>query len=221
MAGADLAVVAFAASAGVATFLAPCAYPLLPGYVGYYVGREEATLAGALARGLAATLGALLALGVALGVVLLAGRALVARVPVAALDPLVGVALVAVGLLVLTDRAPELGVSLPARRRSVLGFGVFGAGYGLAAAACVVPLLLGVATRALTLDPAGAAVAVGSYALAAALPLLSVTLLAAVGSDLLRAASGRLGAVHRVAGAVMVLAGLAQVWRSLAFLGLV
>ncbi len=202
MAGADLAVVAFAASAGVATFLAPCAYPLLPGYVGYYVGREEATLAGALARGLAATLGALLALGAALGVVLLAGRALVARVPVAALEPLVG-------------------VSLPARRRSVLGFVVFGAGYGLAAAACVVPLLLGVATRALTLDPAGAAVAVGSYALAAALPLLSVTLLAAVGSDLLRAASGRLGAVHRVAGAVMVLAGLAQVWRSLAFLGLV
>ena len=63
---ADLAVVVFAASAGVATFLAPCAYPLLPGYVGYYVGREEATLAGALSRGLAATLGALCALAVVL-----------------------------------------------------------------------------------------------------------------------------------------------------------
>lgn len=216
---ADLAVVAFAASAGVATFLAPCAYPLLPGYVGYYAGREEASLAGAAGRGLAATAGALVALAAVLGVVLVAGRTVVARVPVAALDPLVGVALVGFGLLVAAGRAPELAVPLPTRRRSVLGFVVFGAGYGLAAAACVAPLLLGVVTRALTLSPAGAALAVGSYALAAALPLLSVTLLAAVGSDLLRAASGRLGSVHRVAGAVMALAGVAQVWRSLVFLG--
>jgi cytochrome c-type biogenesis protein len=216
---ADLAVVAFAASAGVATFLAPCAYPLLPGYVGYYAGREEASLAGAAGRGLAATAGALVALAAILGVVLVAGSAVVARVPVAALDPLVGVALVGFGLVVAAGRAPELAAPLPARRRSVLGFVVFGAGYGLAAAACVAPLLLGVVTRALTLSPVGAALAVGSYALAAALPLLSVTLLAAVGSDLLHAVSGRVGPVHRVAGVVMALAGVVQVWRSLVFLG--
>ena len=38
--------VAFAVSAGVATFLAPCAYPLLPGYVGYYLSQEDADVVG-------------------------------------------------------------------------------------------------------------------------------------------------------------------------------
>lgn len=33
---------AFAFSAGVFTFFAPCAYPLLPGYVSYYLGRTTA-----------------------------------------------------------------------------------------------------------------------------------------------------------------------------------
>lgn len=35
---ADLSLVAFAFSAGLGTFFAPCAYPLLPGYVSYYLG---------------------------------------------------------------------------------------------------------------------------------------------------------------------------------------
>jgi cytochrome c-type biogenesis protein len=215
------AAVAFAAGAGVATFLAPCAYPLLPGYVGYYVGREEATLGGALGRGLAATAGALAALAALLAVAVGAGAAVLARLPVAVLDPLVGVVLLVLGVLVAAGRAPDPRLPLPARRRSVAGFVAFGAGYGLAAAACVLPLLLGVVARASALPPASAALVAGSYALAAALPLLSVTLLAAVGSDLLRAASGRLGPVHRVAGVAMALAGVAQVARSLVFLGVV
>ena len=38
----------FAFSAGVATFFAPCAYPLLPGYVAFYLGDAgpSATLGG-------------------------------------------------------------------------------------------------------------------------------------------------------------------------------
>lgn len=34
----DFSLVAFAFSAGLGTFFAPCAYPLLPGYVSYYLG---------------------------------------------------------------------------------------------------------------------------------------------------------------------------------------
>lgn len=145
---ADAGSLTFAAGAGVATFLAPCAYPLLPGYVGYYVGRMDATLAGALGRGAAATAGALIALGAVLAVALVAGSAILARVPVAVLDPFVGGVLLGPGVLVALDRAPEFRLPLPERRRTVAGFAVFGAGYGLAAAACVVPLTLGVVKRA-------------------------------------------------------------------------
>ena len=54
--------VSFALTAGVATFFSPCAYPLLPGYVGFYVNStdtESASVTGAGIRGVAAALGVL------------------------------------------------------------------------------------------------------------------------------------------------------------------
>lgn len=207
----------FAVGAGLATFFAPCAYPLLPGYVGYAIQGDETGLGGATLRGLAASAGAVAVL-VVIGALLLAvGGRLARHLPL--LEPLIGVALVVLGALVLSDRAPTLHLRLPERRRSVLGCAVFGGGYALAAAGCVVPVVLGVVTQALALTPSRAAVALGSYAAATALPLTGVTLLAAVGSDALRAWSARTSTVQRLAGAVMIVAGVAQIVASLRYLG--
>jgi cytochrome c-type biogenesis protein len=211
--------VAFAVGAGLATFFAPCAYPLLPGYVGYTLREEETGLAGAALRGLAASAGAVVVL-VTLGGLLLAVGGRVAR-RLTLLEPAVGAALVVFGVLVVIDRGPTLHLRLPKRRASVAGAAVFGGGYALAAAGCVVPVVLGVFTQALTLVPSRAAVALGSYAAATALPLTGVTLLAAVGSDALRAWSGHTGTVQRLAAGVMILAGVAQVVASLRYLGVV
>ncbi len=65
---------AFAASAGVATFFAPCAFPLLPGYVGYYLSESDRDT-GMLAPAVAAAGGALGALGVVALLVLAVGSA--------------------------------------------------------------------------------------------------------------------------------------------------
>jgi cytochrome c-type biogenesis protein len=213
------AVVAFAVTSGVATFFAPCAYPLLPGYVGYYLGEDDATLSGAVVRGSAAAVGALVVLGGIAGVVLTLGQRLVRNL--ALVEPVVGALLVVLGVLYVTGRAPDLSVALPQRRASVAGFGLFGGVYALAAAGCVVPLFLGVVSQSLTLPPASATVALGSYAAAVALPLFGVTLLAAVGSDALRGVSKHVGSIQRVAGVVMVLAGLGQIALSLSLLGIV
>lgn len=210
--------VTFAVGAGLATFFAPCAYPLLPGYVGYAL-RDDTGLGGAAVRGLAASTGAVVVL-VGLGGLLLAvGGRLARHLPL--LEPLVGVVLVGLGLLLLTDRAPTLHLRLPERRSSVAGAAVFGGGYALAAAGCVVPVVLGVFTQALALAPSRAAVALGSYAAATALPLTGVTLLAAVGSDALRALSARVDTIRRLAAVLMILAGVAQVAASLRYLGVV
>jgi cytochrome c-type biogenesis protein len=211
--------VAFALSAGVATFFAPCAYPLLPGYVGYYLGTEGADPRGALVRGVVAAGAALVVLGGVAGALLTAGGRLVRNL--SALEPVVGAALVVLGALVLTGRAPELRVALPARRRSVAGFALFGAVYALAAAGCVVPVFLAVVGQSLTLPPAQAAVALGGYAAAASAPLAVVTVLAAVGHDSLSRLAGRVGSVQRLAGALMVVAGVWQVGISLSYLGVV
>ena len=209
---------AFALTAGVATFFAPCAYPLLPGYVGYYLSREEADLAGATVRGVAATVGALAVLALVGWVLVSLGTRVVSNLAI--LEPVVGIALVVLGLAVLSGRAPSLHLLLPERRASVAGFALFGGVYAVAAAGCVVPVVLGVVTQALTLPPAQATAVVGVYAAAVSLPLLGVTLLSAVGSDALRAASSYVGSVQRVAAAVMIVAGVAQVGVSLSYLGL-
>lgn len=211
--------VTFAVGAGLATFFAPCAYPLLPGYVGYALQEEETGLGGATLRGLAASAGAVVVLAVLGGLLLTIGGRLARHLTL--LEPLVGAALVVLGGLVLTDRAPTLHLRLPERRASVAGSAVFGGGYALAAAGCVVPVVLGVVTQALTLAPSRAAVALGSYAAATALPLTGVTLLTAVGNDAVRAWSARIGTVQRLAAVVMIVAGVAQIVASLRYLGVV
>jgi cytochrome c-type biogenesis protein len=215
--GAFAGTVAFAFSAGVATFLAPCAFPLLPGYVGYYVSREDADRSGAVVRGLTAALGALLVLSLVLGLLYTVGQSLVSRLTL--FEPVVGVALVLVGGLYLLGRAPQLHLSLPQRRASVWGFGLFGGVYALAAAGCVVPVFAGVVTQSLTLPAGEGVVALFVYAASVAVPLALVTLLSAVGSTAVRGLSAHVGSVQRVAGGVMLAAGLWQVVASLRFLG--
>ncbi|PSP97622.1 hypothetical protein BRC89_10790 [Halobacteriales archaeon QS_4_70_19] len=59
----------------------------------------------------------------------------------------------------------------------------------------------------------GAVFVLGTYALGMAVMMVAVTLLAAVGrAGLLRRLSGRTGRVSRAAGALLVVAGLAQIY---------
>ena len=206
-------VLAFALSAGLTTFFAPCAFPLLPGYVGYAL--QQNGVPGVAAAGAAAA-GALATLAAVSGLAFVFGRALTGVLP--AFEPLVGLGLVVFGALVATDRVPEVRVPLSRRPDSVAGFGVFGAAYALAAAGCVVPLFLGVVGQAATLPaPAGVAV-LGAYAAGVTAPLAGITLLTGAGVGSWRSA-GRLSRyVKPVAGTVMVAAGLGQLYLSVAVL---
>lgn len=206
---------AFAASAGVATFFAPCAFPLLPGYVGYYVHRSGADPPG-VASAAAAAVGSLAALGVLAGLAFALGRTLTTTIP--RLEPVVAVVLIGFGVLVLADRVPTVTVPLPPRPESVLGFGVFGALYAVAAAGCVVPLLLGVVAQASTLSLPGGIAVLGVYAGAVTAPLVGVTLLTSVGLESWRGLGRYAGQVKRVAGGVMIAAGVGQLYLSVVVL---
>jgi len=205
-------IVTFAVGAGAATFFAPCSYALLPGYVGYYVAamdRETAPLSGAVSRGAAAAVGALgtfLLLG---GIAAVAGDLIEAVLPVAELA--VGVVLVALGIAVLAGKTGSLHVPLPERRSSILGFGLFGAMYALASAACVLPLFLALVVRSLTLSARGTIAVLGAYGGVVATLLLVVTVATAVGrnagTDRLALGSGRLVSL---AGLLLIGAGLGQ-----------
>ena len=209
--------VSFAVASGVATFFSPCAYPLLPGYVGFYVNQtdaDEVSIGGAGIRGIAAGIGVLATFGVLAGATVRVGHATLSKITV--FESLVGGLLAVFGLLVVAGRSPSVTVPLPKRRASVLGFGLFGAGYALAGAGCVAPIFLAVIARSIALPADAAAVVVVTYAGVVAALLVATTV--ATGMGLLTNA-GRLaaysGQLKRLAGAVMVFAGLGQLYLAL------
>lgn len=203
----------FALGAGVLTFFSPCVYALLPGYVGYYVANVDAKstpLAGALARGTTASLGALGTFAVLSVVALAAGEVLERFLPV--FEYLVGAFLVVFGVLVLYKGAFSLTVTLPERQETLLGFGVFGAMYALAATACVLPLFLSVSLVAVEFSVAGTLLVLGAYATSFAALMVATTVMTALGQErLFSQFSGHAGALSKVAGVVLVCAGLLQV----------
>lgn len=208
---------AFALGAGVATFFAPCSYALLPGYIGYYVATTEGDsppIFGALVRGGAASIGVFATFAVLSVVAVAAGDLLERLLPTVELG--VGVLLVALGLAVATGRTGSLHVRLPKRRSTVVGFGLFGALYALAATACVLPLFLAVALQSVTLSPPETAVVFGAYAGSIGALMLATTAATAVGYDAL---AGRVAAhaeaLTRLAGVVLVLAGIGQLYVAL------
>jgi len=211
-----LGALGFAFGAGAVTFFSPCAYPLLPGYVGYFVhaaDREtESPVRGALVRGAAAAAGVLAVFAVLVGAVYVFGQVAVA--PLETVEPAIGALLVALGVVTILDRGPSVHRSLPARRRSVAGFALFGGAYAVAAAGCVLPVVSAVVLQALQFPPGPSALVIVAYAIGVCGLMLVVTVLSAVGVDLGRPVTARFGLVNRLAGGVMVLAGLWQIYRA-------
>jgi cytochrome c-type biogenesis protein len=211
----------FAVGAGTATFFSPCVYALLPGYISYYVAsvdEESAPLAGATARGLAATVGAVATFGVLSVLAIVASETVEQAIPI--VEPLVGLVLIVLGTLVFWKGAVSLSIPLPERRTSVIGFGLFGAGYAVAATACVLPVFLSVALQALNLGVGGAVVVLGAYAGTFGLLMLAATVATAIGHD---AVVGRMtahsGLLTRAAGVVIVIAGSIQLYVALQVTG--
>ena len=209
------ATLAFAFGAGLTTFGAPCVFPLLPGYVGYYAGQHgERGSTRPFLQGLAAAAG-VLAVFAALtaGVYGVDSRVLSSM---ADLEPLAGGLLVVLGAATLTGHAPSIRVALPRRRDTPLGVFVFGGVYAIAAAGCTVSILLAVVAQALSMAPLSGAAVVTAYALGVAAPMVGLTVAIGYGYDLASAGVGVSNAtLARLAGAVMVAAGTVQLWAGL------
>lgn len=224
----------FAFGLGAATFFAPCAFPLLPGYVAFYLGHGDAGPAPAAVRlRRAGTVGLLTSLGFFLVYAVLAG--IVGAVGASALWNISVLELVVGGLLIVLGTAmaagrlhlDRLSIPLPERRRSPASFVGFGIVYAAAAAGCTAPLFVGLAGVALASGTAGAIVTFAAYAAGMSALMVFVTGLSALGRDgILRRLSRNTGRITRIAGAVLAVAGGYQIYlflfrfEGLALLGL-
>jgi cytochrome c-type biogenesis protein len=212
--------IALAFSAGFFTFLAPCAFPLLPGYVAYFVGTgddEPLPIGRRLLK--AVGVAAVVSGGFFLvSAVVAAMAAVLGSGPlrdISLLEPVVGLLLVGLGTVMLSGRfqPSALHVRLPERRRSSLGYFLFGVVYAVAAIGCTGPIFLGLVLYAVEAGPATTVAVFGAYGLGMSVMMLGVTLLSALGREaVLRQLSGASGKLTRVAGGVLILAGIAQIY---------
>lgn len=219
-------------SAGGATFFAPCAFPLLPGYLSYFLGDTVADasrggttqgrtgsarrLGQQLVRG--AVTGGIVAAGITLVYVGLAGTAVVlgasALSDIAVMEVVVGVVFIASGTAMAAGWTPNSQlVQLPERQRSLMGFFAFGALYATAAAGCTAPLFIAVVLKGLTIGPLhGVGIAV-AYAAGMGAVMVALTSAAAVGgTSVVSRLSGRTAQIHRAAGGLLALSGVAEVY---------
>lgn len=210
----------FAFVLGASTFFAPCAFPLLPGYVSYYVGRDEGgtaetvttDLLRAVVIGLVVSAGFFVVYGALGGIVLVFGKRLLGNITL--LELLVGVVMIGLGSAMVAGYDLTIShVQLPERRRSVAGFFVFGVLYAAAAAGCTASLFFGVVVNGLLLDPLAGVGTLLAYALGMSVVMIAITAGAALGRDLLvRRLAAQTGRIQRVAGALLIVAGFAQVY---------
>lgn len=227
----------FAFSLGAATFFAPCAIPLLPGYVAYFLGQDgnsqsdsagrSRRLGQAIGVSLVTSLGFLVVYLLLAGIVFAIGTQLLGGISI--LELVVGVLLIVLGAMMATGRKLSLpvNVQLPERRRGPIGYFAFGVIYAAAAAGCTAALFVGVAGIAVAAGPVAGVAVVGAYAAGMAVLLTIVTVLTALGRDtVISRITASTERVRRVAGVVLVAAGIVQlyfflvVFRGLEMLGL-
>lgn len=236
-----VSLLAFAFTAGLFTFFAPCSYPLLPGYVSYYLGETSGTadpgasggrvtdrvagglrvvvpdaradpIARALVVGLLVSGGFFVVYALLAGIVAAVGARVLGGISL--LELVVGALLIVLGGIMATGRTlPTPAVALPERRRSKASYVGFGVLYAAAAAGCTAPLFIGVALRALAAGVGLGVLAFAAYAGGMSVLMIGVTVATALGREtLLRRITGRMDRIERTAGLLLVLAGVVQIY---------
>jgi cytochrome c-type biogenesis protein len=216
-----LALSLFGLLVGTAALFSPCAFPLFPAYISWYLALDER--AGATSRiwrplgyGAICGLGAVvffLLIGIGLSAL---GGAL-SRYLISA-KPLVALILVAVGVLILADRTLPVPawasggtlLTAPARRRPLSSLFLYGFGYGLASTGCTLPIYVGLVVFPLSSGAfTRAFTAFLSFALAmGGLMTLLTVLIASSKQTLLQHFLASTVRIRRGSGVILILIGL-------------
>jgi cytochrome c-type biogenesis protein len=208
---------ALAFTAGLVATINPCGFAMLPAYLSYYLGMddEDGSPGVGAGRGLVVaavvSAGFLVVFGVAGALITLGVQAVVGALPWAAM--VVGVGIVGLGVALL--RGYELKAALPSFGRAHEGRGLggvflFGVSYAIASLSCTLPVFLVVVASSIPqLGFVAGTATFLVYGLGMSTLLLGVTLAIAFGEQALigwlRRSSRH---VNRIAGGVLVLAGL-------------
>lgn len=146
--GLDAAQAGLAFTAGMLGFLSPCALPMLPSYIAYYLNRAEEASRGRRLHGAVVFASATIIgfLTVFTGVGLVPSLAIrLVHLSEAVLTPIIGLCLLAIGLLTaassLFHKLPNLSIAPPTASGPV-SFYIYGVAYAFASLSCSLPVFL-------------------------------------------------------------------------------
>ena len=239
--GGEMGFATLAFLAGISAFFSPCAFPLLPGYMTYYLGRDskeaadrKSTIRKALIGGIAAAAGVLIIY--AFMGVLVAGAGVAVKQYVGYLAPVVAVIILVMGLVMLTRydiplyrvtaafnpvvNAARKGLGRLAGRKEgaepgqYAGLLSYGAGYGAASLGCHAPIFIAVVMAGLVAGGVGSALlAFVMYALGMGLFLVIVTVMVGMAKNtMVKRMQQWMPVIKKISGIVLVIVGVALLY---------
>lgn len=222
--------IGFAAAAGLVASVNPCGFFMLPSYIAYQLGTEEAgydkiaaplRLARALGVAITATLGFVL-IFVAFGAVVSAGGSALGQV-FPYLGLVIGIAMVGFGVFLLVSHR-YVGILAASRiqvtpRRNLGNAFVFGIAYAVGSLSCTLPIFMVVVGGSLATEGFFESLSqYVAYSLGMGVVIVAVTLGAALFRDAIsRWLRGALPHVHRASSFFMLGAGAYLIWYWLVF----
>lgn len=222
---AQVSVYSLAILAAVGSFFSPCSFPLLPGYMVYYLGldaesKQKPSTAKAAGRGFLAALGMILVYGIIAVIVFAIGYSAAAITPL--LGPVVGGILIFLGILTLTPLQYHKIIEpfrklrqriFPTKEGRELGMGTkmfaYGVGYGAAGFACVAPPFIAAILNASIYGNVflGVLVLVIYSAIVIALMIAITVLLSEAGQAAVKKMNRYVNVIKKVSGIALIIAG--------------
>jgi cytochrome c-type biogenesis protein len=227
---AQVSVYSLAILAAVGSFFSPCSFPLLPGYMAYYLGldagsKQKPSTRTAAGRGFLAALGMIVVYGIIAVIVFAIGYSAAAFV--SSLGLYVGIILIALGALTLTPLQYHKLVEpfrklrqriLPSKEGKEMGIGpkmfVYGVGYGAAGFACVAPPFIAAILNASIYGNImfGVLVLVIYSAIVIALMIAITVLLSEAGQAAVKKMNRYVNVIKKISGIALIIAGIYLVW---------
>ena len=208
---------AYAFGVGMVATVNPCGFAMLPAYLSFFLGLEEAdddtrgSVLHALVIGATVTAGFLLVFGV-LGI-LLDGALSSLQDWLPWVTIVLGVLLVLLGIALLTGRSVTLRIPTPRQRgdgSQLLSVFVFGVSYALVSLSCTIPLFIAAVAPSFTdANFVSGVAAFLAYGLGMGVVLIALTVaLALAKHSLVRNLRRVLPYIYKVSGVLLVVAGL-------------
>lgn len=219
-----------AAGFGILTFFSPCSFPMLPGYLTYYVAQDlkkGEKKASPVKGGLFAASG-IIAFFLLIGIFVAIFGAVVQSY-LYSLMPVVGGILLILGLSIILgfdsylERMVEIvkrpftkiGEALGAKTSTEGGVGslfAYGFGYGAAASSCMAPIFIAVMLLGFSTGLIGGGVIFLVYALSLGAMMVFVSLMVSSSEGLITKLISSMDTIKKVSGGLLILTGAFVIW---------